>query len=48
MTEFRLVMYMQYDYCIIVLPTNLVLLVKQTQIATLELYRMQYAYCMFI
>jgi len=34
---------MQYDYCIIVLPTNLVLLVKQTQIATLELYRMHHA-----
>ena len=43
MTEFRMVMYMQYAYCIIVLPTNLVLLVKQTQIATLELYRMHHA-----
>ena len=28
-----------------VLPRNLILLVKQVQIATLELYRMQYAYC---
>ena len=27
-----------------VLPRNLILLVKQVQIATLELYRMQYAY----
>ena len=37
----------QNAYCMFVFPRNLILLVKQTQIATFELYRMQYAYCMF-
>ena len=39
-------MHMQYVHGIFVLPINLILLVKQTQLATFELYRMQY--CMFI